>query len=95
VGGTGIVFYSSPLSQNFHDVLGRADQVISEKAHISGRYDYQLFTNQPVYDPKNILSYADGSDIVAQNAMIQETHIFNPGLLNGFRVGFNRDASVR
>jgi len=93
--GTGIVFYSSPLHQNFHDVLGRADQAISEKDHLSARYDYQLFTNQPVFTAANILSYADGSDIVAQNAMIQETHIFGPGLLNEFRVGFNRAASIR
>jgi hypothetical protein len=78
VGGTGIVFYSSPLHQNFHDVLGRADQIISAKDHLSARYNYQLFTNAPVYTATNILSYADGSDIVAQNAMIQETHIFTP-----------------
>jgi hypothetical protein len=63
VGGTGIVFYSSPLHQNFHDVLGRADQIISAKDHLSARYNYQLFTNAPVYTATNILSYADGSDI--------------------------------
>ncbi len=94
-GGTGISFYSSPLSQNFYDVLGRADQVVSDKDHLNARYDYQLFTNAPVYNPSDILSYADGSDIVAQNAMIQETHIFSPTLLNELSVGFNREASIR
>jgi hypothetical protein len=95
VGGTGISFYSSPLHQNFTDVMGRADQVISTKDHLSARYDYQLFTNQPVYNPANILSYADGSDIVAQNVMLQETHIFSPSMLNEVRLGFNRAASIR
>jgi hypothetical protein len=95
VGGTGIVFYSSPLHQNFQDVMGRADHIFSEKDHLSSRYDYQVFTNKPVYTPTNILSYADGSDIVAQNAAIEETHIFSTSLLNEFRVGFNRAASIR
>lgn len=95
VGGTGIIYYSSPVHQNFQDVMGRGDEVLSDKDHINAHYDYQLFTNKPVYNPSNILSYADGSDIVAQNALIQETHIFNPSLLNEFRVGFNRAASIR
>ncbi len=95
VGGTGIVFYTSPLHQNFHDVIGRADQVISTKDHLGARYNYQLFTNAPVYNPSNILSYADGSDIVAQNVMVQETHIFGPSMLNELRLGFNRAAAVR
>jgi len=92
---SGIVFYSSPVHQNFNDVMGRLDQVFSDKDHASVRYDWQLFTNQPVYTPTNILSYADGSDIIAQNVLVQETHIFSPSLLNEFRVGFLRDASIR
>ena len=92
---SGIVFYSSPLHQNFNDVMGRFDQVFSDKDHASLRYDWQLFTNKPVYTPTNILSYADGSDIIAQNVLASETHIFSPSLLNEFRVGFLRDASIR
>jgi hypothetical protein len=92
---SGIVFYSSPVHQNFNDVMGRLDQVFSDKDHASVRYDWQLFTNKPVYTATNILSYADGSDIIAQNALVQETHIFSPSLLNEFRVGLLRDASIR
>jgi hypothetical protein len=83
------------VHQNFNDVLGRIDHELTSKDHISARYDYQLFTNKPVYTATNILSYADGSNIVAQNAVLQETHIFNPTLLNLLRIGFNRDASER
>jgi hypothetical protein len=93
--GSGQVFYSSPLHQNFHDVIGRADHIFSDKDHLNVRYDYQLFTNQPVYSASNILSYADGSDIVAQNVALQETHVFSRGLLNEFRIGFNRAAAIR
>jgi hypothetical protein len=92
---SGIVFYSSPVHQNFNDVIGRLDQVFSDKDHASVRYDWQLFTNKPVYTASNILSYADGSDIIAQNVLAQETHVFSPSLLNEFRVGFLRDASIR
>ncbi|HTS31086.1 MAG TPA: carboxypeptidase regulatory-like domain-containing protein [Bryobacteraceae bacterium] len=92
---SGIVFYSSPVHQNFHDVVGRFDQVFSDRDHASLRYDWQLFTNQAVYSPTNILSYADGSDIIDQNILAQETHIFSTRLLNEFRVGFLRDASIR
>jgi hypothetical protein len=92
---SGIVFYSSPLHQNFNDVVGRLDHNFSDKDHASVRYDWQLFTNQPVYTASNILSYADGSNIIAQNALVQETHVFSPSLLNEFRVGLLRDASQR
>jgi hypothetical protein len=92
---SGIVFYSSPVHQNFNDVVGRFDHIFSEKDHASVRYDWQLFTNKPVYTPTNILSYADGSDIIDQNVLVQETHLFSTGLLNEFRVGFLRDASIR
>ncbi len=95
VGGTGIVFYSSPLHQNFNEWLGRVDHVISDKDRLSVRYYIDKFTNAAVYTPTNILSYADGSGIVAQNALIQETHIFTPALLNDLRLGFNRVASNR
>jgi len=92
---SGIVFYSSPVRQNFNDVMGRLDQVFSDKDHVSLRYDWQLFTNAPVYTASNILSYADGSNIVAQNVLLQYTHVFTPSILNEFRVGFLRDASQR
>ncbi|HUA83275.1 MAG TPA: carboxypeptidase regulatory-like domain-containing protein [Bryobacteraceae bacterium] len=92
---SGIVFYSSPLHQNFYDVVGRLDQNFSDKDHVGVRYDWELFTNKPVYQPTNILSYADGSDIVDQNILLQWTHVFSPTLLNEFRVGFLRDASIR
>jgi hypothetical protein len=95
VGGSGIVFYSSPVHQNFNEWLGRVDHLISDKDRVSVRYYIDEFSNKPVYTASNILSYADGSSIVAQNALIQETHIFTPGLLNDLRLGFNRVASSR
>ena len=95
IAGTGQVFYSSPLHQNFNEWLGRIDHSVSEKDRLSARYYYDRFSNQPVYNPTNILSYADGSLIRAQNALLQEVHIFNPSLLNDFRMGYSRIASER
>jgi hypothetical protein len=95
VTGTGISFYSSPVHQNFNETLGRVDHIISNADRMSVRYFYDRFTNAPVYTATNILSYADGSRIVAQNILAQETHIFSPALLNDFRAGFSRDAATR
>jgi Carboxypeptidase regulatory-like domain len=92
---SGIVYYGSPLHQNFYDVVGKLDHNFSASDHVSLRYDWELFTNKPVYTPTNILSYADGSDIIDQNILTQWTHIFSPTVLNEFRVGFLRDASIR
>ncbi len=95
IGGTGQVFYSSPLHQNFNEWLGRIDHNISDKDRLSARYYYDRFSNASVYTPSNILSYADGSLIIAQNALLQEVHIFSPSLLNDFRMGYSRIASSR
>jgi hypothetical protein len=92
---SGIVFYSKPLHQNFYDVVGRLDHNFSVNDHVSLRYDWELFTNLPVYQPTNILTYSDGSNIIDQNVLAQWSHIFTPTLLNEFRVGFLRDASQR
>ena len=37
------------------------------------------FHNLGIFDPKNILTYADQADILSQNALMQETHIFRLG----------------
>lgn len=95
VGGTGTVFYTTPIHQNFNEFLGRIDHTVSDKDRLTARYYYDRFSNQPVYTAANILSYADGSLIRTENALLQEVHIFNPSLLNDFRVAYSRDAAER
>lgn len=76
-------------SSNRDSYLGRVDYVIGKQDRVYGAYmtfnpatiSQTIFT-VPVFNP----TYR--SD--AKNAYIEETHIFNPHMVNVFRVGYNR-----
>jgi hypothetical protein len=91
----GSVFYVKPISQNFYDVVSKVDHSVSDKDKLTGRYYAAHFFNQGIFDPKNILTYTDQASILSQNALIQETHIFRPELLNDFRLNYARENSTR
>ena len=94
-GGNGSVFYTKPISQNFNEQVVKVDHSFSDKDRLSGRYYRDQFHNQGIFSPQNILTYSDQADILSQNALIGETHIFRPDLLNDFRLNFSRENSVR
>jgi Carboxypeptidase regulatory-like domain len=92
--GNGIVFYGTPIIQNFTESIGRVDHSISQNDKVIGRYYYDVFSNVPSFGG-NLLAYRQGSTISSHNAVIQEIHIFSPSLLNDFRFGFSRVVSIR
>lgn len=94
-GGTGLVFYPSPTAQNFNEVLGRVDHSLSGKDHMVARWYFDRYTQPSTLTPSNYLTYWDSSDIRAQNALLGETHIFSPGLLNEGRVSYHRETASR
>ena len=53
------------------------------------------FFNQGIFNPQNILTYTDQAHILSQNALIQETHVFRPTLLNDFRLNYARENAGR
>jgi hypothetical protein len=91
----GSVFYAKPIAQNFYDVVAKVDHSFSDKDKLTGRYYAAKFFNQGIYDATNILTYTDQANILSQNALIQETHIFNPGLLNDVHFNYARENSSR
>ena len=91
----GLVFYSKPVKQKFGEEIVRIDHSFSSKDRISGRYFADDFDNQPVWEATKALTYAAGGNIFYQNALIQETHIFTPRLLNDFRLNFSRENTLR
>jgi hypothetical protein len=95
VGGNGQIFYSQPIVQNFSEYLARGDHSFSEKDRLSMRYFYDSFFNQGFLDPTNYLSFQNYSTIIAQNALIGETHVFGPAAVNDFRASFSRETSNR
>src|SRR5215469_1578219 len=95
VGGNGQLRYVEPANQNFHEFLGRVDHSLSDIDKISARYFYDRFSQPSVLDPANILTYSDSSTIVSQNALLSETHVFGPELVNEANLSYSRVASAR
>jgi hypothetical protein len=89
------VTFVRPVRQNFNEVIGRLDHAFSQKDRLSGRYDFNYFSNAAVFVPTNILTYADGSKITNQNWLIHETHVFRSTLVNDFRFSYAREKASR
>lgn len=89
------VFWSQPLAQNFYEFMPRWDHVFSEKDHLTARYYQDLYENQPFLDPTNYVNSAAYAKIRAQNAMVAETHVFSPTMLNEIRLAFSREYADR
>ncbi|MGH9663452.1 MAG: carboxypeptidase regulatory-like domain-containing protein, partial [Bryobacteraceae bacterium] len=93
--GNGHIFYAEPLAQDFDEYLGRFDHTFSEKDRLSARYFFDRFQNAAFLDPENYLSHSDFSVIDSQNALLSETHVFGPAVLNEFRASYSREISNR
>jgi Carboxypeptidase regulatory-like domain len=69
--------------------LGRVDQNFSDKDHLSFRWtDYRGTT----FTPGDLPSLSGNANTpVSRSAVLNETHIISPTLLNEFRLGFSRN----
>ncbi len=93
--GNGSIFFAKPISQNFNEVVAKVDHSISASDRITGRYYTAKFYSREICSPQNALTYTDRAAILSQNALVQETHIFRPNLLNDFRLNYMRENSGR
>jgi hypothetical protein len=93
--GSGSVFYTLPNRQSFNEELARVDHSFSAKDRLTGRYYADKFTTPSQWDPHFAVIYVDGVDFFVQNGLVQETHIFTPGLLNDFRLNIHREHNRR
>lgn len=94
-GGNGSVFWAKPIVQNFHEEVARVDHSFNANDRLTGRYYAAKFFNQGIFNPQNILTYTDQANILSQNALVQETHVFRPTLLNDFRLNYARENAGR
>ena len=92
---TGIILFKKPTAQDYGEYTGRVDWIIGPKDRATIRYFLDRFHNAAVFDPSNLLTYADGSDIQYHNALISETHTFNDRCLNNFIISYQLDDSTR
>jgi hypothetical protein len=95
-GSNPTVPYSKPDTENYDSGMGRLDHSIGKSDKITLRYEYDRFSKLPVFNPLQLVSYTDATfSIVAQNALIHETHIFSPKVVNDFRFSYSREVSLR
>ncbi|HEX5702558.1 MAG TPA: carboxypeptidase regulatory-like domain-containing protein [Pyrinomonadaceae bacterium] len=91
-------FVSSPIQQDRNDHFDvRIDHLLNSRSSWAFRYsfgDRDLF--EPFAGPGLSLVPGYGNDVTrrSQNAMISETHVFSPALVNDLRFAFNRVASA-
>jgi hypothetical protein len=95
VTGNGAIFYQNPLIQGFNEVLVRGDEDVSKADHLTEHFYRNSFTNAGVYDPTNLLTYADQSTIPVMSALVSETHTFTPNILNILDVNYSHEVSTR
>jgi Carboxypeptidase regulatory-like domain/TonB-dependent Receptor Plug Domain len=94
-GVNGLVTYNKPISQTYNEETIRVDHSLSSKDRLTGRYFRDKFSTPSIWDPHFAMTYTDGVSFLVQNALLQETHIFSPTLLNDFRLGFHREHNTR
>jgi hypothetical protein len=95
-GSNPTVAFSKPDIENYDSGIGKIDHSIGKNDKISGRYEFDRFTKAPVFNPEELVAYTDATfSIIAQNALIHETHVFSPRLLNDFRASYSREVSKR
>ncbi len=93
---SGANYVSSPTQSDRNDHFDvRLDHMLSSKSEVTARYsfgDRDLFT--PFSGPTYALVPGYGVNVPrrGQNAMVSETHVFTPALINEARVAFNRVA---
>ncbi len=88
--------FSKPDIENYDSGMGRLDHAIGQRDRITGRYEFDRFTKAAVFEPLELVAYTDATfSIVAQNALVHETHIFSPRLVNDFRMSYSREVSTR
>ncbi|HKA01980.1 MAG TPA: carboxypeptidase regulatory-like domain-containing protein, partial [Candidatus Solibacter sp.] len=94
-GGNGQIRYVQPDSQMFNELLTRVDHQLTSHDRLTGRYFYDRFTAAAQFDPRNLLRYSDSSTIVSQNAVLSDTHVFSPTLLNEANLSYSRVGAGR
>jgi hypothetical protein len=93
-------FLSSPSEPNDTDQMDvRIDHKISDSDSIFGRFSYSNNTDNPpgpIPPPLDAASFSSGNFINRpRNAVITETHIFSPRIVNELRLGYSRNRSER
>jgi hypothetical protein len=95
-GSNPTVSYTKPDIENYDSGMGRLDYLIDPNDRLTARYEFDRFTKDPVFNPLALVTYTDATfSIIAQNALLHETHTFSRSLVNDARFSYSREVSHR
>ena len=95
VTGSGQFFFSKPQFYDFYQYVGRVDHNFGTHDTVFGHYFDDQFTVRGVFNPANLLTYTDQSNIHYRSALLAETHVFSPHLINNLIGNYLVEYSVR
>jgi hypothetical protein len=93
--GNGLIFYQQPVTESYNEYLIRVDRDIGSSDHISAHYYSNTFEQAGHLNLANLLTYTSESNIPFRSAVISETHIFSPSMVNNFVLGYTNEISTR
>jgi hypothetical protein len=90
-GDTGVFNFVGQQVANEDFVTTRVDHHISDRDSLTGTY---RFDNAQFTSPDSLDTQLIGSATQSQMAVVEETHIFSPAMLNSLRFGVNRSTAA-
>jgi hypothetical protein len=87
-GDTGLYKFTGQQVVNENFVTGRVDHMLSRRDSVFAVF---TFDDTPYRSPDNLNDVMLGSRTTRKTVAAQETHVFNPSLLNSLRFGLNRE----
>src|ERR1035438_1778819 len=91
----GLVSYTQPTVQGFYEYIARVDHQFRPADRLFGHYYQDFFTQDAVYDPTMLSSYRSYFSTRYHSALLAETHIFSPSLLNNATLNWQREIALR
>jgi len=93
-------FVSTPKDvRDVHQFTSRVDHLISDRDHLSGRYNFYNDYERDPFDVfsgiTNLPSYGRDDHQRSQNAAVSDTHIFTPSLVGELTLGYLRYHQLR
>lgn len=87
--------YFSATQNYFNESTARVDHEFSASDHMFARYFYDWYQQPAIYNSSDLQSYTSYFQTRYQNALLAETHIFTPNILNNLVLNDQREVSQR
>jgi Carboxypeptidase regulatory-like domain len=89
------VNYFAATQNYLNEYDARVDHNFGANDHLFGHYFYDWFQQPAIYNTADLESYTSYFNTRYQNALLSETHIFTPSLLNNLVLNYQREISLR